>query len=99
MSMVAWILAGLAMVVLLIAALGVLRLPDALSRQHAATKAATLAVSLLLLAMIIMALTAGWQGAWVWRLLAILLFLLITLPLASHALAMASLAEKPPQSK
>ena len=34
----------LGMVLLVIAAVGLLRLPDALSRQHAATKAATLAL-------------------------------------------------------
>ena len=37
-----WLVCGLALIILLIAALGVYRLPDALSRQHAATKAATL---------------------------------------------------------
>ena len=37
----------LGMVLLVIAAVGLLRLPDALSRQHAATKAATLALGVL----------------------------------------------------
>ena len=35
-----------ALVILLIAAVGIVRLPDALARQHAATKAAALAVSI-----------------------------------------------------
>ena len=39
----------LGMVLLVIAAVGLLRLPDALSRQHAATKAATLALGVLLI--------------------------------------------------
>jgi multicomponent Na+:H+ antiporter subunit G len=75
--------------VLLVAALGLLRLPDALSRQHAGTKAGTLGVALV-------ALGAGlWAGewAWTWRLLAIAGLLLITLPVASHALARAAVRE------
>ena len=44
-----WALCFLGVVVLLIAALGLLRLPDALARQHAATKAGTLGLGLLIL--------------------------------------------------
>jgi multicomponent Na+:H+ antiporter subunit G len=75
--------------VLLIAALGLLRLPDALSRQHAGTKAGTLGVTLV-------ALGAGlWAGdwSWIWRLGLLVLVLFLTLPLASHALARAALRE------
>ena len=46
MSVIGWGGCTLAMIVLAIAAIGILRLPDALARQHAATKAATLSVSL-----------------------------------------------------
>ena len=76
-------------VLLLIAAWGVVALPDALSRQHAATKAGTLAVALVCLGA---ALAAG-QAAWAWRLLLIMGFLLATLPVASHLLARAALRE------
>ena len=41
-----WLVCGLALVILLIAALGVYRLPDAVSRQHAATQAASLSLTL-----------------------------------------------------
>jgi multicomponent Na+:H+ antiporter subunit G len=74
---------------LLVAAWGVLRLPDALSRQHAATKAGTLALS-------VFALGAGLimpEPAWIGRLVALVALLSITLPLASHALARAAVRE------
>jgi multicomponent Na+:H+ antiporter subunit G len=81
-----WLICGLALVILLIAALGVYRLPDALSRQHAATKAATLSLSLF-------ALGAGflaWDAAWTWRLILLVAILFAALPLASHALGRAA---------
>lgn len=93
MIMLGWIFAILAIVILVIAALGILILPDALSRQHAATKAATLSVSLFLLALLLISSASGWGWSWILRLLAILAFLLITLPLASHALARAGIQE------
>lgn len=74
---------------LAIAAWGVVVLPDALSRQHAATKAGTLALSLICLGT---ALLIG-DSAWAWRLGLILLFLLATLPVASHLLARAAAQE------
>ena len=93
MIMLGWIFAMLAIVILVIAAVGILRLPDALSRQHAATKAATLSVSLFVLALLVISSASGWGWDWIIRLLAILAFLLITLPLASHALARAGMQE------
>lgn len=89
------LIAALAVSILLIAALGVLRLPDALSRQHAATKAATLAVTLFAIALSMFALASDWGWGWAWagRLLGLILLLFLTLPLASHALARANLSE------
>lgn len=76
-------------VLLLIAAWGVIVLPDALARQHAATKAGTLALALVCLGAMLIAR----DTAWTWRLLLILGFLLATLPVASHLLARAALRE------
>lgn len=74
---------------LVIAAWGVIVLPDALSRQHAATKAGTLALTLIGI--------GAWllqpEWAWGWRLLLIIGFLMVTLPLASHLLARAAVVE------
>jgi multicomponent Na+:H+ antiporter subunit G len=80
----------LGMVLLAIAAVGVLRLPDALSRQHASTKAATLALGVLLIGVAI----KGGGLAWALRALGIFVALLVTLPAASHLLARAALRER-----
>lgn len=84
-----WLLCVLGIVVILVAALGLIRLPDALSRQHAATKAGTVAVILFAtgVALVVQ------DSAWTWRLLAIVVLLLLTLPLASHALSRAAARE------
>jgi multicomponent Na+:H+ antiporter subunit G len=80
------LLLGLGMLV--VAAVGLFTLPDALSRQHAATKAGTLAVGFILLAV------GLWNPsfAWWWRILAIMGLLMATLPVASHLLARAAVA-------
>jgi len=97
---VGWAFCICGLLVMLVAALGVLRLPDALSRQHAATKAATLAVILFCIgtALIVQ------DAAWTWRLAILVLLLMLTLPLASHALARAARREtarqeRPPSSR
>jgi multicomponent Na+:H+ antiporter subunit G len=79
----------MALVILLIAAIGVVRLPDALARQHAATKAATLAVSIFAIGIGI----AVWNAQWTWKLALVIAILLLTMPLASHALARAGVDE------
>lgn len=88
-----WLICGLALVILLIAALGVYRLPDALSRQHAATKAATLSLSLFALGMGLLA----WDAAWTWRLILLVAILFGVLPLASHALGQAAATPGDPE--
>jgi len=75
---------------LVIAAVGLLRLPDALSRQHAATKAGTLALGVLLAGVAL----RGGSAEWALRALAIFAALLATLPVASHLLARAALRER-----
>lgn len=74
---------------LIIATWGVIILPDALSRQHAATKAGTLALTAVCLGAILM--TGNF--AWFWRLSLIAVFLLVTLPVASQLLARAAVRE------
>ena len=77
---------------LAIACWGVLRLPDALSRQHAATKAATLALGMIACGGALIHGGVEWWG----RVLILLTLLAFTLPLASHALARAALARQTP---
>ena len=89
MSLLGVILVGLGAVLLVVAAWGVIVLPDALSRQHAATKAGTLALALVLIGAWLLVPSADWA----WRLVLILGFLLATLPIASHLLARAAVLE------
>lgn len=83
------VLLGLGALTLLASAVGLWTLPDALARQHAGTKAVTLAVALLALG----AAACARDAAWTVRLLALLLFLFPTLPVASHMLARAAVHE------
>lgn len=89
MSILASALLVAGALLLVIAAWGVLVLPDALARQHAATKAGTLALAVVCLGGI----AAYGQWSWIWRLGLVLGFLLATLPVASHVLARAAVRE------
>lgn len=70
---------------MLLAALGVLRLPDLLTRMHATTKAATLGATLIMLAV---ALHFA-QVAVVARALGVILFIMMTAPVAAHVIGRA----------
>jgi len=89
MPAIASVLLMVGAVILVIAAWGVIRLPDALARQHAATKAGTLAVAMVALG----AIAAMPTVEWAWRLIVLVGFLLATLPVASHLLARAAMRE------
>lgn len=70
----------------LVAAVGLLRLPDLLMRMHAATKAGTLGAGLCLIAVAV----AMPDPSVVARALATLIFLLMTAPIAAHVIAHAA---------
>lgn len=89
MSVVAIVIGALGAILLVVSAVGLYRLPDALARQHAATKSATLALGLILLSSALQAQT----GAWWIRIALIVMFLFLTLPVASHMLARAAARE------
>lgn len=69
---------------------GVLRFPDFFTRMHAAGVTETLATTLILFGLILL---AGWTIV-SFKLLLILLFILITSPVSSHALTKAALHGK-----
>jgi multicomponent Na+:H+ antiporter subunit G len=69
----------------LVAAIGLIRLPDLLTRMHAASKAGTAGSGLLLLAA---ALHSGEAAMWI-KALAAIAFFLLTAPVAAHLLARA----------
>ncbi len=70
-----------------IAALGLIRLPDVLTRMHASTKAGTLSSSLILAA----AAMSFSDPAVIVKCVAAVLFLVLTAPLAAHMIGRASL--------
>lgn len=72
----------------LVAAIGILRLPDLYTRMHAASKAGTLGSGLLLIALAIFA----QDQAIVTRALAAVGFFLLTAPISAHLLAKAAYA-------
>lgn len=69
----------------LIAAIGIVRLPDLLTRMHASTKAGTLGSILVLVAL---ALVFA-EGATIAKVIATILFLLLTAPIAAHMIGRA----------
>lgn len=79
------IIASLGVALMLISSIGILRLPDVLSRMHAVGKAATLGVSALLL-------SAGifFGGGQIWRMLALIALFFVTAPVATTAMARAA---------
>lgn len=84
--MLGWSVISVGAALLAVAALGVLRLPGALARQHAATKAATFALGTMVIGVGIL----QSSPAWLWRLGLLAIVLLVTVPIASHALARAA---------
>ena len=74
----------------LIAAVGLLRLPDIFTRMHASTKAGVLGSSLILVAA---GLYMGDTAAWA-RVIVAIFFLLLTAPIAAHMIGRASLDDR-----
>lgn len=82
-ELVGGVLAVAGAVLVLIGAIGIVRLPDLFTRMHAAGLADTLGVALVLVGL---SLHAGWSTATA-RLLLILAFVWVTSPTACHAVA------------
>lgn len=85
-EILAALLLVLGAVISLIAAIGVARLPDAFLRMHAATKAGVVGAGLMLVGA---GLAFGGGDAWL-RVGLIVVFLLVTVPISSHALGRAA---------
>jgi multicomponent Na+:H+ antiporter subunit G len=81
----AMLLAGVGAVLILVAGVGILRLPDLLTRMHASSKAGTLGTSLILLAVAVYFEDTGLTL----RIVLIVLFLFLTAPVAAHMIARA----------
>lgn len=70
----------------LLAAIGIIRLPDLYTRMHAASKAGSVGAGLVLIAVAIVC----FEGAVALRAIMGVLFLLLTTPVSAHLLARAS---------
>jgi multicomponent Na+:H+ antiporter subunit G len=90
MSEVLEVLAAVSLVfggsLIFVAALGVLRMPDVYLRMHASTKAGTLGVLMIALALVITGADAGVVS----KALAVFAFVLLTVPIGSHLIARAA---------
>lgn len=78
----------------LLAAIGLIRLPDFLTRMHAASKAGTMGAGLMFLAVALI----SFDGPVILRAFVGFLFLLLTAPVSSHLLAKAAYLAKTPMS-
>ena len=86
-QIVSWVLMGGGAVFLLIAGLGLLRLPDVFTRMHAAGIGDTLAAGLILIGLMFQ---GGFSLITV-KLVFVFILLFVTSPTATHALAKAAL--------
>ena len=87
LDILSWVLLTLGGISVLVGGIGALRMPDLYTRMHAASVTDSLGSILVLTGIM---LQAGWSLAAI-KLAAILLFLLLTSPTASNALASAAL--------
>lgn len=89
-AVIGWIIVAMGAALLSVAMFGVLRLPDTLARQHAGTKAATLALVVMSIGT---GIVLGRADVWI-RLALLIAALWVTLPAASHALARAAVGRR-----
>ncbi|HEY9033612.1 MAG TPA: monovalent cation/H(+) antiporter subunit G [Pseudomonadales bacterium] len=78
-----FLLAGAAL--MLLAAIGIVRLPDLPTRMHATTKSGVLGISLIMMAVALAFMRADISA----RALAIIVFVLLTAPVAAHVIGRA----------
>ncbi len=71
----------------ILAAVGILRLPDLYTRMHAVSKAGTMGAGLMFVAIAVV----SFEGAVILRAFAGFLFLFLTMPVSAHLLARAAL--------
>jgi multicomponent Na+:H+ antiporter subunit G len=87
LDILSWVLLTLGGLSVLVGGIGALRMPDLYTRMHAASVTDSMGAILILVGIM---LQAGWSLATI-KLLAVLLFLLLTSPTSSNALASAAL--------
>lgn len=86
--MMGWLVAALVLAgaaLMLVASVGIVRLPDTITRLHAATKAGAVGLSLLMIAV-----SVELSGAAALQALLVSAFVLLTAPVAAHTIARAA---------
>jgi multicomponent Na+:H+ antiporter subunit G len=86
MSAAVVVVASVGIALMVVAGIGLLRMPDLLTRMHASSKAGTLGAAMVLLAV---AVHFGDAAVSV-RVAVVIVFLLLTAPIASHVIARAA---------
>lgn len=89
---VSFVLIGIGAVFMLVAAIGVLRMPDVYMRMHSSTKSATFGVSFVMAGVALY----FWDFAIAVRALAVVVFFFITAPVAAHLIARAAYVSREP---
>lgn len=84
LTYVGYSIVGIGVLFLLLGALGILRMPDLYTRLQAGTKATTLGAIGTIIGVGLI------QPEWFWKTLIIVIFILISNPISSHALARGS---------
>jgi multicomponent Na+:H+ antiporter subunit G len=74
----------------LLGGLGILRMPDTFNRIQAGTKATTLGAFALLLGVLFYSISAGLGSDWILKIMLIIVFIAISNPIGSSALAKAT---------
>lgn len=87
LDLLTMLLASVGLFFMLVAAIGVLRMPDLFTRMHAATKASTLGISSILLAALVYFQASGAVAT---KVVLIILFFFLTAPVGAHALGRAA---------
>lgn len=78
---------------LLLASIGIYRMPDSYDRIQTGTKATTLGMMLVFIGMIF------FHPDWIWKMIVLIYFVILTNPVSSHALARAAHHYKIKQTK
>lgn len=84
LDILGYVLGFLGVILFFISGLGLLRMPDTLTRMQAATKASTLGSLLVILSI------ACFMPQWTFKLIVLAIFILITNPISSSILAMST---------
>jgi len=84
---------------LLVAAIGLLRMPDVYNRVQTGTKASTLGAIMAFVGVGLFKYESWGDGNWIGRVIILVLFILLTNPVSSHVLMRAAYFMKVPLSK